>query len=878
MINKYKLRSVSVSVADEDNMEFRSNLLNSHAIKELHRKFIITGDNKYLKLWEMCIMILVMWQALYVPTVLSFEPVIGKGMWIFDRVVDIWFIIDFITQFNTARKNEEGILPKNRYEVAKAYIKSGTPRGAWFLIDLTASFPYDWATQDISKVFSYAFYVESLKDTSGGGDISGGVRIVKILRLPRLLRVLKIFRLLSGFKFFEKHQQAIKYSRYGHLLRLFNNLLYIVLLCHYGACIWYGIAGPSSGDHGWFQYECISIFQRCDDALRYNTTELQMECYERCDYPSMSQYALGQHFWVLYVTSYFAIIAMMTAGENLSPISISEKIASVFFILIGSIFMAIIFGEVAVLISNFYARQSKYQTKMEYLFESMKRMGLPPEIEKRVYSYYDYIHDTHGTLNGETTAFIPELSKKLAAEVLMYLRMDMIHKVPFFQNISPEVVQQLVLKLTLQVFLPKEYICVRGEVGDEMFFISDGDCEVTIPFKDMPQEKKDELVRQKLKERLLKQQGTRKQSTNFLTTIRRKSGTGDIGSHLKRNSTSHKGSASAKFLERSFADNGKSAREKMAAGRMASSTRNLSRKEDDPTLNRGTDGDASRSSSTISSNAVQAAQSSKTIQEVRKTSFVQLFKNRNRKSSAGEDAENDVEIDPEKEMVLATLKKGAHFGEIALILLTKRTANVRAKGFCELCGLNRDTYNKIVAVYIEDKKAMEDYILTKYGKHENVQETFDEEQKKKRDLPAFDMNENDDEDMEDPMSPQTKSRKLSPKGSNMRVMNELKEQTNSVERSVDKGIREMNNRLEKMMELQSSNRERMNDMATMMEKLRQLEDDIIARKKEEKEEKVDKKNEEARKTETEREEAQQDQAEDEPLLPGQMNVDDDGGG
>ena len=55
-----------------------------------------------------------------------------------------------------------------------------------------------------------------------------------------------------------------------------------------------------------------------------------------------------------------------------------------------------------------------------------------------------------------------------------------------------------------------------------------------------------------------------------------------------------------------------------------------------------------------------------------------------------------------------------------MILLTKRTANVRAKGFCELCVLNRVVYNKVAALYIDDKKQMEDHIMAKYGKTQNV--------------------------------------------------------------------------------------------------------------------------------------------------------------
>jgi len=804
-------------------------VLNTHAIKELARKKIITGENKYLKLWEMMIMLLVVWQALYVPTILSFEPIIGRGMWAFDKIVDIFFIIDFLAQFNIARKSSEGFLPKTRKEVAKAYAKSGTPMGTWFLIDISASFPYDWVTQPIADAWSYDVYVDQLKLATGRGDLSGGVRIVKILRLPRLLRLLKIFRLLSAFKRFEKFQKFLKYSRYGHLLRLVTKVLQIVVLGHYGACLWYGVAGPSSHDGEWFQFECINIYKHCGDTWFYNTTEKQMQCYEDCNYPNMSQYQLGSNFWTLYVTAYFAIIAMMTAGENLSPISVNEKLVSIFFILMGSIVMAIVFGEVAVLLSNFYARQSRYQTKMEYLFESMKRMGLPPEIEKRVYSYYDYIHETHGTLNGETTAFIPELSKKLAAEVLMYLRMEMIHKVPFFQNISPEVVQQLVLKLTLQVFLPKEYICVRGEVGDEMFFISDGECEVTIPFKDMPQDKKDEILRQKLKDRLLKQQtGTRKASNFNFSSIK--------GTRRKSNMQAQETTGVQSEILSSGRDNSEkhaSARHTRSAQwssftQKASSVRNIpniSQKKSTKEIK-----GLGKNEDEIGNEPIH--QSSSAVTEVRKTSFVQLFK-KQRKSSVGMTNDN-LGIDPDKEMVLATLNKGAHFGEIALILLTKRTANVRAKGFCELCGLNRDTYNMVVAVYIEDKKAMEDYILTKYGKSENVKDSFEKEQRK-RENDDFNMAEEDDDEEDEVDTPKSPKRKA-PRSShvqNARVVTELKAQASIVADSMAEGIKSMNERIEQMAKLQNSNKERMEDMNQMMEKLRQLEYDRGERGKKE---------------------------------------------
>ena len=48
-------------------------------------------------------------------------------------------------------------------------------------------------------------------------------------------------------------------------------------------------------------------------------------------------------------------------------------------------------------------------------------------------SFYDYMHKQHGSLNGTLNAFIPELSKNLSSEVLLYLRIGLVTNVPFFQ-------------------------------------------------------------------------------------------------------------------------------------------------------------------------------------------------------------------------------------------------------------------------------------------------------------------------------------------------------------------------------------------------------------------------------------------------------------
>lgn len=94
----------------------------------------------------------------------------------------------------------------------------------------------------------------------------------------------------------------------------------------------------------------------------------------------------------------------------------------------------------------------------------------------RVLGHSDYIWSE---LDGNLDDFLPEPSHNLRAEVSLYLRRSLIVKVPIFKHCTPRVVQKLVVALQLELFMPMDYIVLRGEMGNEMFFIQSGVVEVT---------------------------------------------------------------------------------------------------------------------------------------------------------------------------------------------------------------------------------------------------------------------------------------------------------------------------------------------------------------------------------------------------------------
>ena len=746
MIGKYKLRSVSISVNEEDAGNLEEKLKAEALNQKIRNRMLVMHDNQYLRNWELLTMFLVIEQMFYIPILLGFSPKQDSGSpeWVLQYIVDVSFIVDFFLQFNVARLDGNGQLLTDRTSIFKEYLR------LWFWIDLAASIPFEWFISP---------------DEDQKGDIAT-VKLLKILRLPRMLRLLKIMRIMKTLKISPELQRFLKYSRHAHLIKLFQIIVYVFVFIHLFSCWWYLVSAPDFPDgspaRGWFQYECENV-----QCYAHNFDE---ECLAICaDLDNVMD------SWVKYSTSFFAIVAMLTAGENLSPITLYEKWFASIVTLFGSILMAYIFGEIAVLISNFYARSSRYQAKMEYLFETMNRMGLPAEIEKRVYSYYEYIHEAHGTTDGRTTAFVPELSKKLAAEVLMYMRMEMIHRVPFFDRISPEVVQQLVLKLHLSVFLPKEYVVVRNEVGDEMYFIQNGTCEVTIPFKDMPKEKQDAIKQERLKNALLQEKKSRGMATQTFGVIRK--GSTSISNAVigqKKNSQSTDG---------------------ILAG-------------------------AGGIKETVDSEGSSEEEGS------RKSSLMDVLR---RKGSRAEDRKGKnftlPPIDENKEQVLATLKKGSYFGEIALILLTKRTANVRAKGFCELCVLNREVYNKVAALYIDDKKQMEDHIMAKYGKTQNVTEMTSG---KSNEVDMREGGEEEETEAElenslrgtDESSVETGGSGSKNRAKNAEVMRILQEQSLIMTDYIQSGISGVASRIDTMASMQRNTEAKLNEMEATIDSLK----------------------------------------------------------
>ena len=98
------------------------------------------------------------------------------------------------------------------------------------------------------------------------------------------------------------------------------------------------------------------------------------------------------------------------------------------------------------------------------------------EIENKIIKWFDYLASNDQSLDEETV--LATLPDKLRAEIAMQVHLDTLKRVHIFQDVEPGLLEELVLKLQLQVYSPGDYICRKGDIGKEMFIVKRGKLDV----------------------------------------------------------------------------------------------------------------------------------------------------------------------------------------------------------------------------------------------------------------------------------------------------------------------------------------------------------------------------------------------------------------
>ncbi|XP_010369104.1 cGMP-gated cation channel alpha-1 [Rhinopithecus roxellana] len=375
--------------------------------KEEEKKEVVVIDpsgNTYYN-WLFCITLPVMYNWTMVIARACFDELQSDYLeyWlILDYVSDIVYLIDMFVRTRTGYL-EQGLLVKEELKLINKY-KSNLQ----FKLDVLSLIPTDLL------YFKLGWnYPE--------------------IRLNRLLRISRMF------EFFQRTETR---TNYPNIFRISNLVMYIVIIIHWNACVYYSISKAIGfGNDTWV-------------------------------YPDINDPEFGRLARKYVYSLYWSTLTLTTIGETPPPVRDSEYVFVVVDFLIGVLIFATIVGNIGSMISNMNAARAEFQARIDAIKQYMHFRNVSKDMEKRVIKWFDYLWTNKKTVDEkEVLKYLPD---KLRAEIAISVHLDTLKKVRIFADCEAGLLVELVLKLQPQVYSPGDYICKKGDIGREMYIIKEG--------------------------------------------------------------------------------------------------------------------------------------------------------------------------------------------------------------------------------------------------------------------------------------------------------------------------------------------------------------------------------------------------------------------
>ncbi|XP_030066600.1 cyclic nucleotide-gated channel alpha-2 [Microcaecilia unicolor] len=373
--------------------------------KKKRRLFVVNPAGKWYYRWLLVIAVPVLynWSLLVARACFNDLQTRYTIIWlVLDYVSDGIYIADIVIRLRTGFL-EQGLLVKDMKKLRDNYVRT-----LQFKLDIFSILPTD-----------LAYIAVGLQHPE--------LRFNRLLHFPRM------------FECFDRTETR---TSYPNIFRIFNLVLYILIIIHWNACIYYAISK--------------SIGFGVDSWVYPNITDPEYG------------YLTREYVYCLY----WSTLTLTTIGETPPPVRDEEYLFVIFDFLVGVLIFATIVGNVGSMISNMNATRAEFQAKIDAIKHYMQFRKVSKDMEGKVIKWFDYLWTNKKTVDEREV--LKNLPDKLRAEIAINVHLETLKKVRIFQDCEAGLLVELVLKLRPQVFSPGDYICRKGDIGKEMYIIKEG--------------------------------------------------------------------------------------------------------------------------------------------------------------------------------------------------------------------------------------------------------------------------------------------------------------------------------------------------------------------------------------------------------------------
>jgi CRP-like cAMP-binding protein len=288
-----------------------------------------------------------------------------------------------------------------------------------FWIDLVSAVPFDL----LLLIFSSSLPVPDAV------NLTDMIELVRVFRLNRMIRFLR-----SNCE--SKSQ-----------VRLLIMLTYLMLWIHFAGCAWYSLA-------------------------RLNGDWSPVPTWAYGDYDIYSKYLMTRYIYSVYHGMW------CLRGNELGTRDSTMAAAGGFLMIFGAMITAILFGEIAVIMTVLTRRSTQFQNTIENGFMTANELQLPSTLTTKI---LDYVTSSKAQLSmqNEFDYFSRLISPSLQSQVSSCLYGPLLEKNAALAS-SPQAAQVIIKRLKQRLFKPEEVVVTEGTVSDSMYFVLRGELSVWV--------------------------------------------------------------------------------------------------------------------------------------------------------------------------------------------------------------------------------------------------------------------------------------------------------------------------------------------------------------------------------------------------------------
>ncbi|CAD8075287.1 unnamed protein product [Paramecium primaurelia] len=322
----------------------------------LKKPYTFSPDGSLKMLWDLLCLLLVIYEMIAIPLMISFEIEISKS---FSSISATIFIFDIVLNFNTG-VYLEGKLNMDRKEIFKEYVRF------WFWIDFVSTFPYDIIIDESSTL------VQSAK-------------LIRLLKFLRFVKVLKLIRLAKLKKIIDKFDELLSMRPGVAAIVNFCKLFFFVLFfAHILGCIFHYIAQQEPSDDSWLGDIYFADWQ------------------------------------IRYVNSlYWGIATMTTVGYgDISPQTPQERFIGILLLLIACGGFAFTMNSIGFALQEINGQNKLKKEKINSINRFMKKVGISNQLQNRIRRYIEFVMDSKSLVLQDLTNQVQiELANHLRKQV-----------------------------------------------------------------------------------------------------------------------------------------------------------------------------------------------------------------------------------------------------------------------------------------------------------------------------------------------------------------------------------------------------------------------------------------------------------------------------